>query len=409
MEDKKEFHSEDMFFIAEAFDAIKNSIPIPPHTEKEFHDKDFYIWWTKLAAPAGGGGGQVFANAIFVDAIFGNDVNASKYTLADSTNEPLVHKFQTLDAAFAVAVPGDVVIVYPGDYVVTGGLFQDGVIYYFYPNARVFSNSVTSIFEDQGVGTACLIYGKGDFNNNGLGGVARAFTGGTIYLECNDIAALTNPVFITDGSIDVFCRDVVCVSNAAINIGGSGLENNRLYIRGRYVQTFSGAANNPTINCLAEDPGFQGMVDIGFQEIRSSPNSGNSVIFMQNFIVPVPGSVFNIACDRFVCNNNTNTHALIRLFFHDSASKINISGKMDLTLFPARGGFRINGPMTGSIVKFNGEILAIDNYAVLLESDGAKSYFDGIFSSSAPDTVITQNTNGVAYFDGEIINTPPIP
>ena len=36
-------------------DAINNSLPIPPHTLKDFNDPDLYIVWTKLVAPGGGG------------------------------------------------------------------------------------------------------------------------------------------------------------------------------------------------------------------------------------------------------------------------------------------------------------------------------------------------------------------
>ncbi len=65
MEDQKVFHNRDAFFIAEKLDAIKFSLPIPPHTEEEFHDKDVYIIWTKLTGGGGGSGkfGQVFVSA----------------------------------------------------------------------------------------------------------------------------------------------------------------------------------------------------------------------------------------------------------------------------------------------------------------------------------------------------------
>lgn len=49
------FHWKDAFFIAERLDAIQNSLPIPLHLEKEFHDKDVYIIWTKLSASSPGG------------------------------------------------------------------------------------------------------------------------------------------------------------------------------------------------------------------------------------------------------------------------------------------------------------------------------------------------------------------
>ncbi len=54
MEPAKVFHDRDAFFIAERLDAIKFSLPIPPHAEEEFHNKDIYIIWTKLDYSAPG-------------------------------------------------------------------------------------------------------------------------------------------------------------------------------------------------------------------------------------------------------------------------------------------------------------------------------------------------------------------
>lgn len=64
MEDKKVFHQDDAFFIAERLDSIQNSLPIIPHEAKEFHDNDAYIIWTKLSpavAPVVGRYGQVYS------------------------------------------------------------------------------------------------------------------------------------------------------------------------------------------------------------------------------------------------------------------------------------------------------------------------------------------------------------
>lgn len=64
MEAKRGFNNDDLFFIAEKLDAIKFSLPIPPHTQEEFNDYDLYIIWTKLT---GGGStpgyGQTYANS----------------------------------------------------------------------------------------------------------------------------------------------------------------------------------------------------------------------------------------------------------------------------------------------------------------------------------------------------------
>ena len=64
MEDQKLFHLKDAFFIAERLDAIQNALPIPPHTEKEFHSSDNYIIWTKLSAavaPVVNRGSQIYS------------------------------------------------------------------------------------------------------------------------------------------------------------------------------------------------------------------------------------------------------------------------------------------------------------------------------------------------------------
>lgn len=49
MEDVSLFNNRDAFFIAEALDAIDNSIPIPVHTIDEFNDEDAFYVWEKLS------------------------------------------------------------------------------------------------------------------------------------------------------------------------------------------------------------------------------------------------------------------------------------------------------------------------------------------------------------------------
>lgn len=134
--------------------------------------------------PAGPAGpSNLFANALFVDAVYGANAGAVPFSLMDSTNNPASHKYQTISAAVAAASAGDVIIVYPGDYTEATNLYKNGVTYYFYPDANVngfFSNTVA--------GNSCSVFGHGNFFQTTSSSL-MLLSAGSFYIQANNLTA----------------------------------------------------------------------------------------------------------------------------------------------------------------------------------------------------------------------------
>jgi len=71
--------------------------------------------------------------------------------------------FLTLEAAKAVAVSGDLIYVFAGDYTPVSNIAKDGIKYYFEPNAKVTMTVAASIFDTTGFTIGFDVLGYGEF------------------------------------------------------------------------------------------------------------------------------------------------------------------------------------------------------------------------------------------------------
>jgi hypothetical protein len=71
--------------------------------------------------------------------------------------------FLTLEAAKAVAVSGDLIHVFAGDYTPVSNIAKDGIKYYFEPNAKVTMTAAASIFDTTGFTVGFDVLGYGEF------------------------------------------------------------------------------------------------------------------------------------------------------------------------------------------------------------------------------------------------------
>jgi len=99
-------------------------------------------------------------NIIYV-ATTGSDTlpDTTRVSRLGSINVP----FLTLEAAKAVAVSGDVIYVFAGNYTPVSNLAKDGIKYYFEPNAKVTMTAAASIFDTTGFTVGFDVLGYGEF------------------------------------------------------------------------------------------------------------------------------------------------------------------------------------------------------------------------------------------------------
>jgi hypothetical protein len=122
-------------------------------------------------------------NILYV-ATTGSDTfpDTTRISRLGSINVP----FLTLEAAQAVAVSGDLIHVFAGDYTPVSNIAKDGVSYYFEPNAKVTMTTVAHIFDLTGFATSFNVFGHGEFykttsngyilyGSSGVGGYEMVF------------------------------------------------------------------------------------------------------------------------------------------------------------------------------------------------------------------------------------------
>ncbi len=109
-------------------------------------------------------------NLVFVDAVYGVDSTARKY----SVNAP----YRTLEAAQAAAVSGDTISVKTGAYAPASLLGKNGVDWFFSVGATV-TNNASYIFNDSGVAMSFNVHGYGNFVSAGFG-VCKSTGNGSI-------------------------------------------------------------------------------------------------------------------------------------------------------------------------------------------------------------------------------------
>lgn len=341
-----------------------------------------------VTIPGGGGGNmQLFANALFVDSQFGNDATAIPFSLMDSTNNPLANKYQTIAAALAAAQPGDVVIVYPGDYVENTNLYANGVTYYFYPDANVTSNNATGIFTALAAEEFCNVFGKGNFTNTN--GPVVGFTNGvqsTLYLEAFDLIAQTNPINMTDGFIEARVHDITSNANAAINMSNSASLDNNLLVYARNIRSNSAASGNPVLNFIGNGNGASGQYKIVAERIFTSPNSANKILLVTADNAVDVGTRLKVVAEEFVPLFLAGVEPLVDVLTATNI-KVEMHGNMTVLAPSTRGGLRFFAIANIIDFLYKGNI-TVDVAPVLdLTIATTKVTLDGVFTSNNPDAI----------------------
>lgn len=242
---------------------------------------------------------NVFANAFFVDAAYGNNAGAVEGSFMDSTTNPVSHKFQTITAAMTVAVAGDVIIVYPGVYNENTNFYKNGVTYYFYPGC-----TVTGYWQNGLANQTCIVFGNADFicgTDFNPENVLIDIKDGFFSIEAND---LFNPnpddlgpteivrigTWATPNNLNpkviVNCRNMRSETHRCVFMAATG-KDAVLEVNFNDMQHFTIFSYNSIIS--SSGPGgainFQGTAYIKGNRIIGSPNypvSGGTMIGMTN-------------------------------------------------------------------------------------------------------------------------------
>lgn len=368
-----------------------------------------------VTIPGGAGAEpQIFANALFVDAVFGNDATAVPFSLMDDTNNTTATKYQTILAARTAALllgGNNVIIVYPGTYN-TGAtnIYANGQSYYLYAGVLL-----TSFIYGTTVGETCFIYGHGRINC--AVDIPVNITDGYLLVECDDISAPGGGATIWSGQgagvLDIFCNSITALLGRGIQMeGGTNTVNinvnGNITTRSDAIRTGIGGA-------------FNGSANIKCNKIICTLVATNNQIVIAG---GGSGKVL-ITADEIINNGGAGGPNSDTIIFYQMNGGSTSIVKIDADIISSsvdRRVFYSNGSSAGHLFEFTGDIFSLDA-AILFETVGnallATHKFNGqirgINSTLGVgfEGVVITNV-GVAdalqlYLDGAIINVMAAP
>jgi hypothetical protein len=120
----------------------------------------------------------------------GNDLLGARHDLGKP--------FLTVEAAVAVAQPGDMIRILPGSYSVTSNIAKDQVNYYLEPGAIINKSNSGHIFDTTGFTYSINVYGQGEFNktsNTGNIFYSNSSYADPIVFECKRVYSNQSHIF----------------------------------------------------------------------------------------------------------------------------------------------------------------------------------------------------------------------
>ncbi len=206
---------------------------------------------------------------------------------ATGTRNDMNKPFQTLVAAVAASVAGDLIVVHPGAYSVAANLNASNVNFYFHPGTTITQTAGTDMF-DVGAGIGGNVYGHGDFVSGGAY-IYGKNTDRDLVFEANTVTGL-------------FARANTASASAVTTIRIA-----KSMISGSFLIFNNGVASNWDITC----------------PYISGASNGNPVIYTR-------GGRTKLTCEYLICtgtayayDNATGTHNHITA---NSATSIYVAG-----------------------------------------------------------------------------------
>lgn len=358
-----------------------------------------------VAIPTGGGVADVTTlteNTLFVSAANGDDATGEKGTL---------NAYETIGAAVADAVAGDIIKVASGNYIETN-LYKNGVTFNFEKGAVVTANPsaglTTGLFESgaSSSGQICIITGQGTFKNDRLAGggnsrdVFECNGGATIKVDAFEILSSSGRALASNLGHIIANADRILGNDAVADSAGEGGD---ITVTARLLQTTDDAhglecdggtiiaranklsATNTTGTPIIE--ALDGNIIATIDEIEYDGGINDDMIIALSGNITLNGSILNAP--------NVRNHAVV------STGTINLNG---VTTTPGTtlrtdiiAGGKINKYALDS-VEINGQPLSAGSITLFDQIDNTADEDKPV--STAQQTALNQKAN-----DDEVVKS----
>lgn len=383
----------------------------------------------------GGGGGRgatgptgpqgpsnIFANALFVDAVYGNDTNAVPFSFMDSTTNAASHKYQSPEAARDAANAGDVIIIYPGDYTVLSNLYKNGVTYYLYPGVNLNANIAdpSGLYMPNALGETCNVFGYGNlYNNHESGGgtspVLGAYVKGSLYVRCNNIRGWGNPIICNCGILDIVCNDILNTNDdSTINFAGNPTQQTGNVfnlicntIRNTTSVSAGGGINGGVTVATGVGQGWNGKIYIKCNQLIGSPSNTSNLIYVSN---KCTGADADHKCEILVEARElipltlTSTNRLVGIL-NNTFTKFTLKANCNL-IGTARPVIVTQPTNSNNENIFEGNYTSDTGVVASFSASNEINRMNGTFiSNNTSNTIISSAATSKLFIDGTIQNT----
>lgn len=319
-------------------------------------------------------------NILYV-AVTGSDADTTRAGHIGKRGNP----FLTLDAAAAVAIPGDLIYVLSGTYLVTttsaNGISKDGCNYYFEAGCYVSKATVGPIFSSTGFSIGCSVFGHADFDKNTTGGIIFEQVNTNATFNFNKCTSSTDVCIQNISGYYLFTNGLSCVSTGssamwlgwgagghtlanialikstattAIRCWGSDATGSNYVINASRVESTSGVGIHATCGvfnvsyCTGSTYGYQLGYYGGWVVINGNSNS----IYMSTLTLTLNGRTTYLTCaggnvTGGMCDNVNISGGNVETTVGDYFPTIIISGGVSILTVKAVG---INMTISGGIL-----------------------------------------------------------
>jgi hypothetical protein len=317
----------------------------------------------------------------------GNDATAVPYDI--------VYHYNTIAAAVTAAQFGDVIVVYPGDYIANSNFYKDGVHFHFMNGARVgIQNGIIPFFVTAG---KCHVTGDAEFYFDSRGGgssqgVLYTGAGALVFFECKSITMEGNGIFLTAGRVTINVKQFISATAVCLKIATSSADVNftcPLLIWNGIDETL-----NLTTACVQVGFDYQGKAVITVDEMRLGSSGGTNMVSIGS----ITGSVI-LKCPKIV--NNFSSFPTVSLFLVNRIGYFRFEGNIYSSVAGSKAGGIWSSVQESTnwnqYTEIHANIYVDANYGIFINNGPAKMKFKGniygktdgtiTFADDWPDTI----------------------
>ena len=339
----------------------------------------------------------------------GNTLIVSKQGSAAGAREDVAFHYNSIDEAIAAALDGDIIVIYPGVYDMTGITVNQNLFIYGYEGVTINTDVSAPAFII-GKDVILSVTGEITWNCESRLGILIADSGAKVYFECKKVIGSDEILFLVgDGNYNIHIKEVAELHGIGklLQVQQDGSGGDVIFNASRVERTNI----NDLFSSIFYVEGATNVILLGEDWIE---NSNGRCLYIQsgvvNCYVKKLSNIYTGAQKRIIRSSDGAIFTFGSVVHVESsgiASFANIYSDLEATGVSA--GFELSFPhesdastqpsTPGSIININGSIKTNErNAAYIMGGDGSKVYLNGKITHGERSPVIIGFYDGTDYW-----------